>query len=207
MKETPARVIAHPVRVQILIVLNERPISPSSYVTEIMGFDPETEPAEHKRALSHASYHFKELAKYGCIVAVDLVPKRGAVEHIYGPIVRACLETEDWAEVPVEQRPGIVSVLLRGVMLRMEAARLSGTYCKRDDTWLAWTDVTLDERGWSEMTATLAANFAECEQIRKDAEDRLEGAEEAGIKATFAMTGFELPAGIFWSGHPTAKGT
>jgi hypothetical protein len=205
IEKTLSTVIAHPVRVQILIVLNDRPISPSRYVTEVMGFDPEMEPADHKKALSHVSYHFKELAKYGCIKTHDLVPKRGSVEHVYGPVVRACLETEDWAEVPTAQRPEIVNVLLRGLMVRMEAARLSGTFCKRDDTWLAWTDVNLDERGWSEMTETLAANFAECEQIRRDSEARLEETEEKGISATVAMAGFEQPTGIFWSGHPTAK--
>jgi hypothetical protein len=206
MKDTVATVIAHPVRVQILIVLNDRPISPSKYVTEVMGFNPDTEPAEHKRALSHVSYHFKELAKYECIKNVDLIPKRGAVEHVYGPVVRACLDTKDWAEVPMTKRPGIVTVLLRGLMIRMEAARLSGTFVERDDTWLAWTDATMDERGWSEMNSTLAANFAECEQIRQDAEARLEETDEKGIKATFAMAGFERPAGLFWTGHPTAKG-
>ena len=201
-----ATVIAHPVRVQILIVVNDRPISPSRYVTEVMGFDPDTEPDKHKRALSHVSYHFKELAKFDCIETVDLIPRRGSVEHVYGPVVRACLDADDWAEVPMAQRPGIVTVLLRGLMVRMEAARLSGTFMGRDDTWLAWTDATLDERGWSEMATTLAANFAECEQIRQDAEARLEETEEEGIKATFAMAGFEMPVGVFWRGHPTSKG-
>jgi hypothetical protein len=198
-------VIAHPVRVQILIVVNDRPISPSRYVMEVMGFDPETQPADHKRGLSHISYHFKVLAKHGCIEAVDLVQKRGAVEHVYGPVVRANLDTEEWADVPMERRPGIVTVLLRELMVRMEAARLSGTYCNRDDNWLAWTDALLDERGWSEISETLAFNFAECERIRESAEARLEETEEKGIKATFAVAGFERPGEIFYSGHPTAK--
>lgn len=205
MKKTVASVIAHPVRVQILTIANERPISPSRYVEEVMGFDPVAEPADYKRGLSHVSYHFRELEKAGCIEATDFVPKRGAVEHIYRAVTRAILSDEEWEKVPMAERSRVMTVAWQGLMGRTEAARLAHTLEKRDDAWLAWTEAKLDEHGWAEMTATLAASFAELEQIRRDAEERLGETGGLAIPSTFSLMGFESPSGVFWDALPGAK--
>jgi hypothetical protein len=204
-KKTASSVIAHPVRVQILIIANERDISPSRYVEEVMGYTPADQPDDYKRGLSHVAYHFRALEKAGCIDVVDRIPKRGSVEHVYRAESRAHLSDDDWEKVPDDEQIQIMTVVWQGLMAKTEAARLGGTLNARNDAWLAWTDAGLDERGWAEMTTTIVANFAELERIRIDAEARLNETETEPIPATFAMLGFESPRGVFYDALPDTK--
>jgi hypothetical protein len=205
VQKTASSVTAHPVRVQILTIANARPISPSRFVEDVFNLDPATSPLDYKRGLSHVSYHFRALEKAGCIEAVDLVQKRGAVEHLYAAVERAEFSQEEWAKVPPDERLKIMTVTWQGLMGKTEAARLASTLLERDDTWLTWTDAKLDERGWSEMITTIATSYAELEQIREDSEARLSETEGKAIPATFAMLGFESPAGVFYDGRPPKK--
>jgi len=68
------KAIAHPLRLQILSVANQRTISPSEY-SEEMG-----------APLSTVAYHFRKLLELGFLELVEEIPKRGSKEHRY----RAC---------------------------------------------------------------------------------------------------------------------
>lgn len=193
VKSTATSALQHAARVQILVIANEREISPARFVEEVMGHSSVEEPEDYKRALSHISYHFRALEKAGCIEVTDLVPRRGAYEHVYRGTMRAHFSDEEWAAVPMEERCRITTVAWQGLMARTEAARIAHTLDARDDRWVAWTVAQLDERGWAEMTTTIAANYAELERIRQDSEARLAETEEPAIPTTFAMLGFESP--------------
>jgi hypothetical protein len=190
---TASAAIKHPTAIQILVVANERSISPARYVEEYLeprpvGFE------EVKKALSHVSYHFRALEKAGCLEIVENIPRRGAVEHVYTGTARAYFSNEEWAEMPVSVRRKISTTMLQGLIARTEAAILTGTFDARDDRWLAWTVAKLDDRGWAEMTTTIAANFAELERIRLESEARLGETGATPIPATFGMLGFESPS-------------
>lgn len=205
LTKTPYSMIAHPVRVQILAVTSERPISPTRYVEQVMGIDQDERPDDFKRGLSHVSYHFKELAKYGYIEVVELIPKRGSVEHVYRAVTRAEFTDEEFADLPDEEKREIMGVAWRGLVTRTEAAQLAQTLHDRDGSSLAWTDAHLDERGWAEMATTLDANFGELEQIRKEAEARLAEQGAEGVPVTFAVMGYERPSGVFYDALPQTK--
>jgi hypothetical protein len=204
-RETATHLISHPVRVQILTIANERDISPARYVEEVMGI-PSGEPA-HRKAVSHIAYHFNELADAGCLKIVDELPRRGSIEHVYRAGVRAHFTDEEWADLPDDEKHRITTITWQGLMARTEAARLAATIDAKDDRWLAWTAASLDERGWAEMTASLAASHAELEQIREDAEARLVETEEEAIPATFALLGYEAPRASFYADVPSFVNT
>jgi hypothetical protein len=189
-KGTVAAAIAHPTRVQILITATDHVISPARYVEEVMGVDSAKQPAEYKRALSHASYHFRELENLGCIEQVGTEPVRGAIQHFYRAVERAHLSDEEWASLGEKERCNVLTVVWRELVMRTEAARLSHTLLK-DDTWLAWTDAKLDPQGWAEVGEANAAHFANLERIRVESEARPpeDGAEP--IRSTFAVIGFQ----------------
>lgn len=65
------KAIAHPLRLQILALANQRTISPSEYSDE-MG-----------ASLSTVAYHFRKLFELGFLELVEEVPKRGSREHRY----------------------------------------------------------------------------------------------------------------------------
>lgn len=191
-KRTAVSVLTHPLAIQILVVANEGDISPTRFVEE--HYRPKPKPGkEFENALSMTSYHFRALAKAGCIKVVDMIQRRGTFERIYQGVERANFSDEEWAEIPQNERRRISTVSLQGLIARIEDAMQAQVFDKRDNRWLAWTAAKLDERGWSETMAAIAANYAELEQIRQDAEARLKEAESPSIPTTFATLAFESP--------------
>jgi hypothetical protein len=81
-------------------------------------------------------------------------------------------------------------------MARVESALMSDTFDSRVNRHLTWIAMRLDEQGWSEMTTALTAAFGEVEQIRADAEARLDRDGEEGIPATCGILGFPSPSGL-----------
>ena len=79
------------------------------------------------------------------------------------------------------------------MVARADRAIREDTFDARADRHLTWMPMQLDERGWGEVIAALAATFADLDKIRLDSRDRLAGSGEAVIPATVAMLGFESP--------------
>jgi len=189
--ETICAVLRHPLRVRILEVLNEGPRSPSQFVEE--GLIPREHYNSYQQALSLASYHFRELEKEGCLEIIESIPRRGAVEHVYRGLARVFVNDREFEEMPRPDRRQLSRISLQGMVARADRAIREETFDARADRHLTWMPMQLDERGWGEVIAALAATFAELTQIRHDARDRLSGSGEAVIPATVAMLGFESP--------------
>ncbi len=185
-RSTAAAVLAHPVRVRVLEVLNERDMSPVEFCRE--GFAPS------EMDVSHVAYHFRELAEYGCLTVVEENKRRGSIEHVYRGIGRAYFSDADWSAISPEDKPRITRTVVQGLLARIEGAMMSETFDSRDDRHLSWIAMKLDDQGWKEMVTALAAAFGEVEQIRNDAEKRLVGSGEEPIPATCAILGFPSPS-------------
>jgi hypothetical protein len=182
---TAAAVLAHPLRVRILALANERDLSPVEFCRE--GFAPE------KMDVSHVAYHFRELAEYGCLAVVEENKRRGSIEHVYRGIGRAYFSDADWNSLTQEERVRISKTVVQGLFARADEAMMAETFDSREDRHLSWIAMELDEQGWKELSTTLAAAFGEVEQIRNDAERRLESSEAAAIPSTCAILSFESP--------------
>jgi DNA-binding transcriptional ArsR family regulator len=185
-KSTAASVLAHPVRVRVLEILNERDMSPIEFCRE--GFAPE------KMDVSHVAYHFRELAEFGCLKVIEENKRRGSIEHVYRGIGRAYFSDVEWSELEPEERARISKTVVQGLLARIEGAVMTDTFDSRDDRHLSWIAMRLDEQGWREMATALAAAFGEVEQIRNDAERRLAASGAPGIPSTCAILGFESPS-------------
>lgn len=190
--ETICTVLKHPLRVRILEALNEGPRSPSQFVEE--GLIPKEHFTTYQQALSLASYHFRELEKEGCLKVVESIPRRGAVEHVYrGMSPRVFFSDTEFEAMPRDTRRQLSRISLQGLIARADRAISTETFDARPDRHLTWVPMQLDERGWKEVIATLAATFGELTQIRHDAKDRLAASGEEVVPATVAMLGFESP--------------
>jgi hypothetical protein len=185
-KSTAASVLAHPVRVRVLEILNERDMSPIEFCRE--GFAPES------MDVSHVAYHFRELAEYGCLTVIEENKRRGSIEHVYRGIGRAYFSDAEWSDVPPEDRARISRTVIQGLLARVESAVMAETFDRRDDRHMSWIAMKLDAHGWREMATTLGAAFSEVEQIRTDAEARLARSGEKPIPSTCAILGFESPS-------------
>jgi hypothetical protein len=102
--------------------------------------------------LSHpqVAYHLRKLLKAGCVEVVEHHVRRGAVENVYRGVARALFHTHEWETVDRERREEISGVVLQGLMARAESAVLEGTFDAREDRWLAWVQMALDDKGWDE---------------------------------------------------------
>jgi hypothetical protein len=185
-RSTAAAVLAHPLRVRILALLNERDMSPVEFCRE--GFAPSS------MDVSHVAYHFRELAQYGCLTVVEENKRRGSIEHVYRGIARAYFSDSDWASLEPDERIKISKAIIQGLIARADEAIMAKTFETREDRHLSWIAMKLDEQGWKEMVTTLTAAFGEVEQIRADAEKRLVDSDEEPITSTCAILGFPSPS-------------
>lgn len=183
--------VKHPLRVRILEVLNEGPRSPSQFVEE--GLVPKESFNTYQQALSLASYHFRELEKEGCLEVTESIPRRGAVEHVYRGLATVFVDDAEFEQMDQSTRRRLSRISLQGMIARADRAITEDTFDARADRHLTWMPMQLDERGWKELIASLAATFAEMTRIRGDAIDRIAASGDEVIPATVAMLGFESP--------------
>jgi hypothetical protein len=190
--ETACAPLAHPTRVRLLEVANERAISPIQFVHAYVRPTPGDAEAE-KRALSHVSYHFRFLHRAGCVEIVDRIPRRGSLENVYRAGEGIFFTSEEAAAMSRPKRRQASRTILQGLLARAEGAIQTDTFDRRPDSHLTWNSLNLDERGWSELTRVLDRTFDAAERIGRQAEARLAKSGEEPLHATYGLLGFESP--------------
>jgi DNA-binding transcriptional ArsR family regulator len=173
------RAMGHPVRVQALIILNERIASPNEISKEL------------DQTVGHVSYHIKVLKECECIELVDTAPRRGAMEHYYRATDRAFLDASEWASLPSSIRPGLSASLLQTVVNDASDALMAGTFDKRIDRHLSWTPMIVDEQGWDELKTGLEEFLEKVFDVQASSAERLAAEDAPGIPVTVAMMCFE----------------
>ena len=181
--------LRHPMRVRILEVVNEHPMSPVQFVNE--GLAPGFK--DKQQALSFVSYHFRALEKAGCIELFEIHQRRGASEHVYRGRSRVFFSDKEFERMSLDERHELSRTSVQGLIARVDGAIASGTFDSRTDRHLCWLAMEVDARGWKELMTALAGCYGEVDRIRKDARDRLAASGEEVIPVTAAMLGFESP--------------
>jgi hypothetical protein len=193
-QKTRAEILSHPLRVRMLEIANELDVSAVSFVRE--GYaSPLLDHLDEGIAVSQVAYHFRKLLRAGCVEVVEHHVRRGAVENVYRGAARAWFDAEDWESLDRERREEISGVILQGLMARAESAVLEGTFDAREDRWLAWVQMALDEQGWDELGELCKKMLEDVERVRETAEERLGRAGEPvrTTPVTWGMLSFESP--------------
>ncbi len=176
-----AKALAHPLRVRILTSLHKGISSPNQLSQEL------GEP------LGNVSYHVKTLLEYDCVELVKTEPRRGAVEHFYRATERAFFNANDWEKIPASARKGISGSILETVGQDATEALVSGSIDARTDSHVSRTPLSLDEQGWSDITALLADTLEKAIEIQEEAAGRLSDSKSDGIATKLAILHFETP--------------
>lgn len=179
MDQRLVKALAHPLRVEILTILNERMASPNELSKEL------------DEGLSQVSYHVKVLKDFECIEMVKTEPRRGAVEHYYRATARAFLSDADWQKLPDSIKPGMSAAFVRALIDEVVIALNSGTFDARDDRHISWTPGFVDEQGWEETVDLAAETLERVIKIHADSAKRLTKSGEEGIPATMVVLNFE----------------
>lgn len=192
MTPTTCGPLGHPLRVRILEITNERDISPSAFVDE--GLQPKgINFTSRAHGLSHASYHFRELEKAGCVEVVETFQRRGATEHIYRGIARVEFTTEEFGGMPKKQRQMFSRVAMQALVARVDGAMSADTFDSRADRFLVMMPLELDGQGWNEFIGLLDGCYSEVKRINEGSKDRLSGSGDDVMPATYGMLGFPSP--------------
>jgi DNA-binding transcriptional ArsR family regulator len=177
------KALAHPLRVEILTILNERMASPNELSKEL------------EEGLSQVSYHVKVLKDFECIEMVKTEPRRGAVEHYYRATSRAYLTDRDWKNLPDSVKPGMSAAGLKMIIDDVVGAINGGTFNAREDVHMSWTPGVVDEQGWEESVDLINETLERVMKIHAASAKRLAKSGEEGIPATAILMNYEgLPA-------------
>ncbi|WP_187369068.1 ArsR/SmtB family transcription factor [Baekduia soli] len=172
-----AKALAHPLRVRLLGILEERTASPSE-LAEATGAE-----------LTLVSYHVRRLKATGLIRLVSTTPRRGAIEHHYAAVPRTTITSDAWAQVPSVAKSAMVGATLAKLGERINEAASKGGF-ERAEAHLSRTPVVLDAQGFSEVADRLDALMADLEDISAASRERLADSGEA-IAATAVLMLFE----------------
>lgn len=187
---TVAEAVRHPIRVRILEVLNERDMSPTQFVKQgyadfFFGRRPD---------VSHVAYHFRELAEFGCLKAVEWQRSGGSVATVYRGVARAEFVGEEaWARLSPDEQRVLSRAVAQGLIARIDGALSAQTFNSRNDRHLSWFAMELDERGWAETCEVVEEAFASIARIRRQASARLEHSADPGMTVTASVLLFESP--------------
>ena len=168
------RALAHPLRIEILQVLNEREASPNELM-ELLG-----------HPLGNVAYHARVLEKCGCIEQVRTEQRRGAVEHYFRAVPRSYIGHQDWRKVPRSLRTGVTGASFESFVNRLLDALQEGKIDDREDTTLSWMTMAVDEVGWAQAAEVLGEALARLQSVHEQSRHRL---EMTGGEATSMIVG------------------
>jgi DNA-binding transcriptional ArsR family regulator len=173
------KALAHPLRVRILSMLDEGVHSPSEIAEKV------------DLPIGNVSYHVRQLANLGLVKLVRETPRRGAVEHYYTAEARPLITDQAWREAPEIVRQAMVGAALEEASAAVNAAAITGGF-SRDGAHVSRIPTALDEQGWKELSAELAATIKRIRKIAEASQKRLKrGGHDGEAHATALMMLFQ----------------
>lgn len=176
-----AKAFTHPLRMEILTILDRRVASPNE-LSKALG-----------EGLSQVSYHVKVLKDLECIELVDTKPRRGAVEHYYRAISRPYVSVEAWEQLPKSVQRSISGSIVQMIVEDTAESLEAGTFDARDDSHLSRTPLLLDEEGWSKLAELLGKTLEDALDIQAESASRMAIGETKGIPSKLEILHFESP--------------
>src|SRR5215218_2245090 len=178
-----AKAMAHPLRIQIIAMLNQQVMSATMIAKQI------DEP------LQNVAYHFRILREKGLIEEVDSRKVRASTEHFYRATKRVLFDGKAWEDLPPSMKARVSSRMFSDFLEVVSAAMLGETFDSSDERVNVWLQGRLDEQGWEAAVKAHWVLIHAMEDIFKGARLRLlEGGEpEGGVFSAYGQYFFEAP--------------
>jgi DNA-binding transcriptional ArsR family regulator len=161
------KALSHPLRVQILRLLEEKDMSPVEVSAEL------------GLPVNRVSYHMRQLARFDLIKLVKTTPRRGAVEHHYRLQARPRISDRAWGQVPEIVKQAMTGAAVQQILTHVHSNAATGGF-DRADAHLSRSDVVLDARGWKEMSEELERMLARLDKIHAASSERLKKSDHDG---------------------------
>jgi DNA-binding transcriptional ArsR family regulator len=154
------KALAHPLRVRILAILEERPASPVE-LSRMLG-----------SSLGVVSYHVRTLFDLGLLKLVRTTQRRGAIEHHYRAKERPRVSDDAWATASTVAKQAFISATLQQMFQYVQQSAAIGGF-DRPEAHASRTALRLDEKGWKELTQATTKFLERVEKIEEAAGARL----------------------------------
>lgn len=132
------RALAHPLRVRILAILEERVASPAQIAPL---FD---------ASLGVVSYHVRTLERLGLIEQVGQRQVRGATQHFYRALERPRISDEAWGEATPIVKQAMIGATIEQIHQYVTNSAGAGGF-DRGDAHITRTALRLDAKGWEQL--------------------------------------------------------
>jgi DNA-binding transcriptional ArsR family regulator len=174
------KALAHPLRVQILGLLEQQTASPSELAAEL------------RVPLGNVSYHVRQLQAFGLIRLVRTTPRRGSIEHHYELVARPDITDQAWEGLPDIVKDAMVGAALAPLGRMVNDAAVAGGFSRRE-AHLSRTALTLDDDGWRAVSELLVGMFDKLAAIERDSVERLAESDGEASHSTVVLMNFESP--------------
>lgn len=162
------KALAHPLRVEILAILNDRMASPNELSKEL------------EEGLSQVSYHVKCLKDFEMIEMVKTEPRRGAVEHYYRANTKVFVPAWLMKLIPKSAQREMFGDVLADIERDVGESLETGFFDKRND-WVVGRDPrVLDGKGREDAEEAAAEFFERYEEIEAETVNRRASGEGDG---------------------------
>jgi DNA-binding transcriptional ArsR family regulator len=173
------KALAHPLRIRILAILEDRVASPSEIAEQL------------DAPLGNVSYHVRQLAELGLISLVRETPVRGTLEHHYRADIRPRITDKAWSAAPDIVKHATVSATLQQIGANVNRAAADGGFGK-DNAHLSRIPLVLDSEGWTEVAGELNSLLDRLEKIQRASNKRLLKKDHDGeLRGELVMMLFE----------------
>ena len=170
--------LAHPIRIQILIALNNRAMSPKEFT--------ELHPGSR---ISTVAKHFRRLEDLGYIEEVGRGPYGS---RLFGISPNRVLDEASLVRLG-DARTDWTGAVSSSYAERIAESLEAGTFASRVDSRFLWTPLYLDARAWNAAILAIDALFYYGFWLHIAARERLRESGEEAISATAGLGCFESP--------------
>jgi DNA-binding transcriptional ArsR family regulator len=172
------KALAHPLRIRILALLEERQASPVQLSVHL------------EATLGTVAYHVRTLEALGLIEMVATHQRRGATEHVYAAREHPRASDAAWNQAaPITKQVLMSSMLAQAGQYATQSA--AGGGFDRADAHATRTALKLDQRGWSELAAATQKWLAQVEKIEAETRKRVERTGEQPFDVGLIILLFE----------------
>jgi DNA-binding transcriptional ArsR family regulator len=154
------KALAHPLRIRVLAMLQERPASPVMLAHQL------------DASLGRVAHHVRVLHGLDMIELVQTRRRRGATEHIYRARELPRFSDEAWAGLGASGRQRVLAAMLEQIGDYVSGSAAAGGF-ERADANISRVPLRLDEQGWRSLVAAGRRWLTEVDEIQQAARARV----------------------------------
>jgi DNA-binding transcriptional ArsR family regulator len=174
------KALAHPLRVRILGLLENRMMTPKQIAAEL------------GLRLENVSYHVRILRDFGFIKLERKKQVRGAVEHHYRAVARPRITAKAWSGMPDVVKEAMTGANLNQLMELVGAAAEEGGFA-RPESHMSRRPAVVDEQGFAELSEAITALLDRVSEVERDAAKRIRSGAGTETPVIVAAMLFDAP--------------